>query len=192
MTNHLAEPAGPAPGSRFNLAGFQGIGYDKGRRRLTQLLWLVVSRTIVMKWWCPSPVRVRILRMFGAQIGEGTLIRADVKIHWPWKLMVDAHTWIGEDAWILNLEPVTIGTNTCISQGVFICTGSHDRRSSTFEFDNAPITIGDSVWIAARAMILRGVHIADGATVGAAALVTRNVATNETILAATSRTVDRA
>ncbi|HJT94377.1 MAG TPA: putative colanic acid biosynthesis acetyltransferase [Mycobacterium sp.] len=169
-----------------------GTGYDKGRPRSTQLLWLVVSRTIVMKWWCPSPVRVRILRMFGAQIGAGTLIRADVKIHWPWKLRVDAHTWIGEEAWILNLEPVTIGSNTCISQGVFICTGSHDRKSPTFEFDNAPITIGDSVWIATRATILRGVDIADGATVGAGALVNRNVATNETILAAASRTVDRA
>lgn len=190
--NHLAEPADSAPGSRFNLAGFLGTGYDKGRPRSTQLLWLVVSRTIVMKWWCPSPVRVRILRMFGAQIGAGTLIRADVKIHWPWKLRVDAHTWIGEEAWILNLEPVTIGSNTCISQGVFICTGSHDRKSPTFEFDNAPITIGDSVWIATRATILRGVDIADGATVGAGALVNRNVATNETILAAASRTVDRA
>jgi putative colanic acid biosynthesis acetyltransferase WcaF len=190
--NHIAEPDDSAPGSRFNLAGFLGTGYDKGRPRSTQLLWLVVSRTIVMKWWCPSLVRVRILRMFGAQIGEGTLIRADVKIHWPWKLRVDARTWIGEEAWILNLEPVTIGTNTCVSQGVFICTGSHDRKSPTFEFDNAPITIGDSVWIATRATILRGVHIADGATVGAGALVTRNVASNETILAATSRTVDRA
>lgn len=190
MTNHLAETADPAPGSRFNLAEFTGVGYDKGRPRLTQLLWLVVSRTIVMKWWCPRAVRVRILRVFGAQIGEGTIIRADVKIHWPWKLRVGDHTWIGEEAWILNLEPVTIGANTCISQGVFICTGSHDRRSSTFEFDNAPITIGDSVWIATRAAVLRGVHIADGATVGAAALVTRDVATNETVLAATSRRVD--
>lgn len=192
MMNHIAEPAHPAPGSRFNLAGFLGTGYDKGRPRSTQLLWLVVSRTIVMKWWCPSPVRVRILRMFGAQIGGGTLIRADVKIHWPWKLRVGAHTWIGEEAWILNLEPVTIGTNTCVSQGVFICTGSHDRKSPTFEFDNAPISIGDSVWIATRATILRGVHIADGATVGAGALVTRNVASNKTILAATSGTGDRA
>jgi putative colanic acid biosynthesis acetyltransferase WcaF len=192
MTGHLAESAEPAAGSRFDLAGFRGVGYDKGRPRLTQLLWLIVSRTIVMKWWCPSPVRVQILRVFGAQIGEGTRIRADVKIHWPWKLKVGAGSWIGEEAWILNLEPVAIGSNSCISQGVFICTGSHDRRSPTFEFDNAPITIGDSVWIATRATILRGVHIADGATVGAAALVTRHVTTNGTILAATSRTVDRA
>lgn len=191
MTNCVTEPAEPPPGSGFNLAGFLGVGYDKGRPRLTQLLWLVVSRMIVMKWWCPSPVRLWILRMFGAEIGVGTLIRADVKIHWPWKLKVDAHTWIGEEVWILNLEPVTIGANTCVSQGVFICTGSHDRNSSTFEFDNAPITIGGSVWIATRATILRGVHIADGATIGAAALVTRDVATNETVLAATSRTVDR-
>jgi putative colanic acid biosynthesis acetyltransferase WcaF len=51
------------------------------------------------------------------------------------------------------------------------------------EFDNAPIYIGDSVWIATRATILRGVRVGDGATVGATALVTRDVPEAATILA---------
>ena len=79
------------------------------------------------------------------------LVRHRVRVLWPWKLTVGDHTWIGEGAWILNLEPVTLGAHVCVSQEALLCTGSHDRFSPTFEFDNAPIVIGDSVWIATRA-----------------------------------------
>jgi putative colanic acid biosynthesis acetyltransferase WcaF len=168
---------------RFSLGDFTGDNYSKGRSWPLQLLWMAVSRYITMQWWCPNRLRVAVLRAFGAQIGTGTLIRHDVKIHWPWKLEIGDHTWIGESTWILNLEPVAIGSNTCISQGVLLCTGSHDRFSPTFEFDNGPITVGDAVWIAAQATILRGVHVAHGATVGATALVTGDVGEGATILA---------
>ena len=171
-----------SPGARFSLRDFTGQNYSKGRPWPVQLLWMVVSRTVTMRWWCPNRLRLLLLRSFGARIGTGTLIRHDVKIHWPWKLEIGHHTWIGESTWILNLEPVVIGSNTCVSQDVLLCTGSHDRFSPTFEFDNAPIVIGDSVWIATRATILRGVHIADGATVGATALVTGDVREEATIL----------
>ncbi len=77
--------------------------------------------------------------------------------------------------WILNLEPVTIGHDVCISQGVFLCTGSHDRHSPTFEFDNAPIVVADGAWVAARATVLRGVTIGRDAVVGATALVTKDL-----------------
>lgn len=154
-----------------DLSGFTGAGYDIGRGKLTQILWLAVSGSIFMRWWCPASVRVWILRAFGAQIGEGVLVRHRVRIHWPWKLTVGDHSWVGEGAWILNLEPVTIGANVCVSQDAFLCTGSHDRRSPTFEFDNGPISIGDGAWIAARATVLRGVRIGEKATIPAATLV---------------------
>jgi putative colanic acid biosynthesis acetyltransferase WcaF len=98
-----------------------------------------------------------------------------VRIHWPWKLVIGDNSWVGEGAWILNLEPVIIGDDVCISQDVLLCTGSHDRHSPTFEFDNAPIRINDGVWVATRATILRGVEIGEDAVVGATALVTSNV-----------------
>jgi putative colanic acid biosynthesis acetyltransferase WcaF len=170
-------------GRRFSLGDFTGANYSKGRSWPVQLLWLAVSRYITMQWWCPNRLRVGVLRAFGAQIGTGTLIRHDVKIHWPWKLEIGEHSWIGESTWILNLEQVAIGSDTCISQGVLLCTGSHDRFSPTFEFDNGPITVGDAVWVAAQATVLRGVHIAHGATVGATALVTGDVPEGATILA---------
>jgi putative colanic acid biosynthesis acetyltransferase WcaF len=175
-----------SPGNQFALAGFTGAGYDRGRPLPIQVLWLLISRSILFRWWMPNRIRVAMLRLFGARIGPGTLIRHDVKIHWPWKLEVGRDSWIGEEVWILNLEDVRIGSNTCVSQGVLLCTGSHDRFSPTFEFDNGPIALGDRVWIAARAMVLRGVRVGDGATVGASAVVAHEVPAGATVLAARS------
>jgi putative colanic acid biosynthesis acetyltransferase WcaF len=102
---------------------------------------------------------------------------------WPWKLEIGNDVWIGEDAWLLNLEPIRIEDDVCVSQAVLLCTGSHDRRSQTMEYDNAPITLRAGCWVAARATVLRGVTVGRGAVVGATALVTRDVADCATVLA---------
>jgi putative colanic acid biosynthesis acetyltransferase WcaF len=136
---------------------------------------MATSGLVTTRWWCPPSIRAGILRFFGAQIGRGVNIRHGVRIHWPWKLIIGDNTWVGEQTWILNLEPVRIGDDVCISQDVFLCTGSHDRHSPTFEFDNGPITVGDGVWVAARATILRGATIGHDSVIGATALVTGDV-----------------
>lgn len=169
--------------TRRNLAGFTGAGYDRGRPIGWQIGWKLVSGLVVIRWWCPMPLRLKLLRAFGATIGKGVVFRHEVKVHWPWKLSVGDHSWIGEGTWILNLEPVSIGSNVCVSQGVLLCTGSHDLRSPTFEFDNAPITIEDGAWVAARATVLRGCRIGADAVVGACALVTRDIAAGDIVLA---------
>ena len=168
---------------RRSLAGFTGAGYDKGRGPLWQVAWQLVSGLVVVRWWCPAALRVALLRAFGARIGTGVLVRHGVRVHWPWKLTVGNSSWIGQDTWLLNLEPVVLGDDVCLSQGVLLCTGSHDRRSPTFEFDNAPITVQDGAWIAARATVLRGVTVGADAVVGACALVVRDVPAGATVLA---------
>lgn len=123
-------------------------------------------------------------------MGERVVIRHNVRVHWPWKLTVGDDVWIGVDAWLLNLEPIVIGSNVCISQGALLCTGSHDAASPTFEFDNAPIHINDGAWIAARATILRGVTVGCDAVVGATALVTQDVAGGARALAPRAKVID--
>ncbi len=186
----LKESAVPGRGAilpRRSLGEFTGRGYNKGRGPLIQVAWLVVSGIIVVRWWCPPRLRVSILRAFGAHIGRGVNIRHRVRIHWPWKLNVGDNTWIGEDSWILNLEPVTIGSDVCISQGVLLCTGSHDRRSRTFEFDNAPIVVEDGAWVAVRATVLRGSRIGHDSVVGATALVSGEIAPGSVVIAPLAR-----
>ncbi len=170
---------------RWDLSGC--TGYDKGRSFVHQVLWQAVSGLVFVRWWCPPGLRVRILRAFGAEIGEGVYIKPRVRIHWPWRLSVGDHSWIGEEAWILNLVPISIGAQSIISQGVLLCSGSHDRHSPTFELDNAPVTIGDGTWIAARAMVLRGVTVGDNVIVGAGSLVTTDVPDGEIVLAPTAQ-----
>lgn len=162
-------------GTLRKLASFSGAGYIKGKPIIVQALWLVTSAALVERIWCPAPARVAILRLFGAKIGTGVLIRHGVRVHWPWKLEIGDNVWIGVDAWLLNLEFIRIGSDVCISQGVMLCTGSHDARSPSFEFDNGPIHVQNGAWIAARATVLRGVTIGENAIVGATGLVTQDV-----------------
>ena len=171
-------------GTVRQLGGFTGAGYSKGRNVVIQASWLAVDRLVFRRIWCPNSLRIRILRAFGATIGTGVLVRHDVQIHWPWKLTIGNDSWLGVGSWLLNLEPISIGSDVCISQEAMLCTGSHDRFSPTFEFDNGPITIGNGAWIAARATVLRGVSIGENAVVGACALAARDVPANSTLLAA--------
>ena len=195
VRRHLGEAGRVTPGPtvggpRRSLAGFTGAGYDKGRGVAWQALWMAVSGLIIMKWWCPLRLRIALLRAFGATIGEGVLIRHNVRIHWPWKLTVGDDSWIGEDAWVLNLEPVIVGSNVCISQAVLLCTGSHDRRSATFEFDNAAIVVSDGAWLAARCTVLRGVIVGEDAVIGTGVTVVRDVPAGSLVRAPLAEVVE--
>jgi putative colanic acid biosynthesis acetyltransferase WcaF len=155
------------------LSTFTGAGYDKGRSKLWQAAWFATMNLVFMKWWLPPRFRPAILRAFGAQVGERVLIRHRVRVLWPWKLSIGDDCWVGEGVWLLNLEPITIEHDVCLSQEAFLCTGSHRHRDPAFEFDNAPIIIGHGAWVAARATVLRGTTIHPGAVV-AGGVVHRN------------------
>jgi putative colanic acid biosynthesis acetyltransferase WcaF len=169
----LTLPPSDAPGWR--LREFSGTGYDKGRGWLAQATWFAFSNLVFKTWWCPARFRPAMLRAFGAEVGARVLIRHNVRVHWPWKLTIGDDCWLGEDVWLLNLEPITLGADVCVSQGAFLCTGSHDRRSPSFEYDNGPIIVREASWIAAQAIILRGVTVEARAVVGARAVVMRDV-----------------
>lgn len=136
---------------------------------------MAVSTLIFTQVWCPSRLRCAILRLFGAQIGDGVLIRHRVSVQWPWKLVIGDHSWVGVGAELYNLDDIVIGSNVCISQYAYLCTGSHDRTSETFEFDNGPIVVEDGAWVCARTTVLRGVTIGANSVVGATSLVAHDI-----------------
>jgi putative colanic acid biosynthesis acetyltransferase WcaF len=104
-----------------------------------------------------------------------------VRIKYPWRLQIGDHSWIGEDAWIDNLADVTIGANVCVSQGVYLCTGSHDRDKPTFDLVTQPITLKDGSWICTRATVLGNVTVHEGAVVAAGSVVHVDVAANSIV-----------
>jgi putative colanic acid biosynthesis acetyltransferase WcaF len=178
--------------SARDLRTFSTEGYLKGRSVPVQALWFVVQNVVFMQWWCPSALRVRILRWFGGSVGEGVRIRHRVRVHWPWKITLGDYCWIGEGAWLLNLEPIVIEPHACISQEAFLCTGGHDHQASDFRFRNGPIRVGAGAWVGARAIVLPGVRIDAEAVVGAGAVAARDVAPGEVLTTVVRRpTVDR-
>jgi acetyltransferase-like isoleucine patch superfamily enzyme len=88
-------------------------------------------------------------------------------------------TWIGAFTVIDGSGGLTIGAGCDISCGAQIYTHSTARRCVSGreypQIDQAPVRIGDRVFIGANATILMGVTIGDGAVVGAGAVVTRDV-----------------
>ncbi|MFM6926038.1 MAG: WcaF family extracellular polysaccharide biosynthesis acetyltransferase [Ferruginibacter sp.] len=102
-------------------------------------------------------LKVFLLRLFGAKIGQGVLIKPGVHIKYPWFLQVENHTWIGEQVWIDNLAMVSIGSHVCISQGAYLLTGNHDYKKTAFDLIIKPITLEDGVWIGAKATVCPGV-----------------------------------
>ena len=55
------------------------------------------------------------------------------------------------------------------------------------EHRNLPIEIGAGVWIGARAVILPGVKVGDGAVIAAGAVVTKDVAANTLVVGVPAR-----
>ena len=152
-------------------------GLTRGRGIAIEAAWYAIKCVVFLSalpW--PSSLKARLLRFFGASIGEGVVIKPRVNIHLPWKLTVGDHCWIGEGAWILNLEPVALGAHVCISQNVFLCTGNHDFRDPAMAYRNAPIVVEDGAWVAAQTFVGPGVTIGREAVVLAGSAVLKSVA----------------
>jgi putative colanic acid biosynthesis acetyltransferase WcaF len=121
------------------------------------------------------PIRRALLRAFGAKIGKGVLIRPGVEITFPWKLTIGDHSWIGDDVTLYSLGPITIGSNTVISQKSYICAADHDYTHVTFPIRERPVHIGEQVWVGGDVWVGPGVTIADGAVVGARSNVVNDI-----------------
>ena len=170
----------PDPGVK--LVTYRQGEYHPGRGAIVRGLWYLISLALFESGWFPfSKLKVAILRIFGAKLGQRVVIKPHVRIKFPWRLIAGDDVWIGQEVWIDNLAKVTIGGNSCLSQGVYLCTGSHDHRKSSFDLLTSPIRIDDECWICARAILLPGVTIGIGSLVAAGSVVTGDVSA-ETIV----------
>jgi putative colanic acid biosynthesis acetyltransferase WcaF len=150
--------------------------YTPGVAYWKQLLWYFLGSPLVESHLFPiSGLKVLILRLFGAQIGQGVRIKSGVRVKFPWRLTIGDYVWIGEDTWIDNLAHVTIESHVCVSQDVYLCTGNHDWNHANFQLIPAPIHIQESSWIAAKSVIGPGVTVARGAVLALGGVTGRSL-----------------
>jgi acetyltransferase-like isoleucine patch superfamily enzyme len=84
--------------------------------------------------------------------------------------------YINNDVTISCFSDISIGHDAAIGPDVFIRDSDSHAIVGSSRPSTLPIVIGDHVWIGARALILKGVSIGDGAIVAAGSVVTRDVA----------------
>ena len=141
----------------------------------------------VQLWWIaqallfhPSPQifygwRRFLLRVFGARIGKGVLIRPSASVTYPWKLTIGDWSWVGDRVTLYTLGEIIIGDNAVVSQHSYLCAASHDYERPTFDLYAKPIHVESEAWIAACVFVGPGVTIGRGAVVGASSLVLKDV-----------------
>lgn len=117
-----------------------------------------------------------LLRLFGAQIGSKCHIYPKATIWAPWNLSMGNFSSFANGVYCYNMDRISIGDRTVVSQGVKLITGTHDYTNMKFPLRTKEIVIGSDVWIASDSFVCPGVVISDGVVVGARSVVTKNVA----------------
>lgn len=126
--------------------------------------------------------RTTLLRLFGAKIGSNVHIYPSVRIEIPWNVSIGDYSALGSDVSIYSLGRIIIGSRVTISQGAYICAGSHDYRDASMPLIKPTITIGDDVWICAKSFVGPGVSIGPGAILGACSVTFNQVESNAIVV----------
>jgi putative colanic acid biosynthesis acetyltransferase WcaF len=159
-----------------DLRTYDQSGYDRGRPGWYVLLWWLVQGVVFPL--TPQPlygVRRSVLRLFGARIGRGVLVRPSARFTYPWKVEIGDHSWIGDRVTFYSLDRIQVGQHCVISQQVYLCTGSHDMTDPAFGLQVQPIRIGAGAWVATDCFIAPGVTVGANAVIGARSSVFADV-----------------
>ena len=142
---------------------------------------------VVILWWFVQAIafplslhnfnnfRCFLLRLFGAQIGTGVVIRPTARFTYPWKVKVGDYSWIGDDVVFYSIDQISIGSHCVVSQKTYLCTGSHNVQDQAFALIQAPIKIGNGTWVATDCFIAPGVSIGSNSVVGARSTVMKSI-----------------
>jgi putative colanic acid biosynthesis acetyltransferase WcaF len=143
-----------------DLSSYNNSWYNPGAGKIKILLWYFVNVLFFINPLNPlSGLKVFILRLFGAKIGKGVIIKPNLNIKYPWFLEIGDYSWIGERVWIDNLAPVKIGKNCCLSQGAMLLCGNHNYKKPSFDLIVKGITLEDGAWVGAMSVVCPGVTI---------------------------------
>ena len=159
-----------------DLSNYSNYPYNPGGNTLKRFLWYYINAIFFKTSLLPvNGLKAALLKLFGAKIGKNLTIKPGVSIKYPWHLTVGDNTWIGENVWIDNLAPVTIGSNSCVSQGALLLTGSHNYKKTTFDLITGNIALEDGAWIGAKAVVNQGITVSTHAVLTTGSIATKNL-----------------
>lgn len=133
------------------------------------VLWRCVG------YWPFHGLRLFFFRLAGVGVGKNSTIHIGARFYQPKNISVGEGTIIGDHATLDGRDKLIIGNHVAIASEAMIFNSQHDIESPEFAPIEAPVEIGDYVFIGPRAIILPGVTIGKGAVVAAGAVVTKDV-----------------
>ena len=144
---------------KTDLSSFNNDWYKPGRSTFIIGAWYLVNRAFFKSFFPYYGPKRFLLRLFGAKVGQGLIIKPHVSIKYPWNLVVGSHVWIGEEVWIDNLAKVTLKDTCCGSQGALLLCGNHNYKKSTFDLVTGEITLEEGAWAGAKTVVCPGVRL---------------------------------
>ncbi|PIZ66655.1 acyltransferase [Candidatus Roizmanbacteria bacterium CG_4_9_14_0_2_um_filter_39_13] len=157
-----------------NLSPIQTV--DKVVQRGDQTLLEIELFILTLVGLIPiSIIRTILYRLSGIKIDFSSIINMGARLYNPENISIGTDSVVGEGAILDGRDKLTIGSHVDIASQVMIYNSEHDIHDPTFKATEAPVTIGDYVFIGPRAIILPGVTIGKGAVIGAGAVVTKDV-----------------
>lgn len=133
---------------------------------------------MILRWIGHIPlhsVRHLAYQFAGIRMGRGSTIHMFANFFQPKNIEIGADTIIGNNSFLDGRAPLIIGNHTDIAAEVLIYNSEHNINDENFSATEAPVEIGDYVFIGPRSIILPGVRIGRGAVVAAGAVVTKDV-----------------
>lgn len=125
-----------------------------------------------------SDLKVVKAQCASIEIGDGFTARKNVVFRISnGHLQIGKNVFMNDGCLITVRENVTVGDGTIIGQNVMIYDHDHAYRTEGMkkDFVTEAVNIGRDVWIGSGCIILKGVHIGDGAVIAAGSIVTKDI-----------------
>jgi maltose O-acetyltransferase len=178
----------------------------------------LINRLIRYPRAVASRIRIMRLRMCGLRFGRNCWIRRIHVPRNPWDIVLEDMVALDDEVVLLTTgtrgarPKLRIGRSTYVNRfttfdasvnisigaecmiGPYCYITDHDHGAgegpvSAQALVEAPVTVGNNVWIGAHAVILRGVSIGDNAVIAAGAVVTADVGPGERVAGVPARRI---
>jgi maltose O-acetyltransferase len=132
------------------------------------------------------------IREFAALDDGVILLTTGLRTREP-RIIIGSGTYINRFTMLDASKRIEIGSQCLIGPFCYLTDHDHgfggDGQMSAQGLVEAPVKVGNNVWIGAHAIILKGVSIGDNAVIGAGAVVTTNVEPGERAVGVPARRI---